>query len=257
MSIDNHHCEKVHVSLDVVWHGTSGKHDARMSELAASGCFIDSYGQEVLGETVSFKVHLPSGLWLPLKGEVIYREYPVGFELRFDELSNETKRAILEVVAAHGGKEARAILETLTAAEPQPANGTPICMSAVRKRLLVADDDPMTLMVLKAIGETVGYEVVSARDGQEAYQILQTDSDFHSAIFDMLMPRLNGLDLITYMKSNAQLSRIPVGLITAQQDPKIWDDTKAAGACAFLPKPFTPPQIQMLLSMLSNEGRAV
>ncbi|MDQ6786418.1 MAG: PilZ domain-containing protein, partial [Acidobacteriota bacterium] len=61
--------EEVNVSLEVVWQGFAGKYDARMSEISMDGCFIDSMGQETLGETVKFKVHLPSGVWASLQGE--------------------------------------------------------------------------------------------------------------------------------------------------------------------------------------------
>jgi hypothetical protein len=67
--------EQVAVSLDVVWHGTSGKYDARMSEISLEGCFIDSMGQEDCGrERSDFKVHLPAGPWVTLRGIVTNQE---------------------------------------------------------------------------------------------------------------------------------------------------------------------------------------
>ena len=80
------------------------------------------------------------------------------------------------------------------------------------------------------------------------------DSRFSAAIFDMMMPHMQGLDLILYMKGDERLCRIPVGMITAEQDPKIWDNSVAAGASVFLPKPFTPPQVQMMLRMLVSKS---
>jgi len=76
---------------------------------------------------------------------------------------------------------------------------------------------------------------------------------FCAAIFDMSMPHLQGLDLIVYMKADERLRRIPVGMITAEQDPKVWDDSIAAGASVFLPKPFAPPQVMMMLRMLATK----
>jgi CheY-like chemotaxis protein len=49
---------------------------------------------------------------------------------------------------------------------------------------------------------------------------LQHDADFSAAVFDMMMPHLLGMDLIHYMKTDARLSHIPIGMITAEQDPK-------------------------------------
>jgi CheY-like chemotaxis protein len=70
----------------------------------------------------------------------------------------------------------------------------------------------------------------------------------------MMMPHVQGLDLILYMKRDERLRAIPVGMITAEQDPKIWDDSVAAGANVFLPKPFSPPQVQMMLRMLVSKS---
>jgi CheY-like chemotaxis protein len=70
----------------------------------------------------------------------------------------------------------------------------------------------------------------------------------------MMMPHLQGLDLILYMKADERLRRIPVGMITAERNPKVWDDSIAAGACVFLPKPFTPPQVEMMLRMLASKA---
>ena len=240
--------EQVNVSLDVVWQGTSGKFDARMSEISLNGCFIDSMGQEIMGEIITFKVHLTTGHWITLQGEVVYQEYPIGFEVKFTNLMPENRQLLTQVIAAHGGKQAQQVLNQ------QAAKNIPIPAAPEFRRVLVADDDPMTLEIVKAIIEAQGYTVVSVKDGREAFRILQNDAQFSAAIFDMMMPHLDGLDLINYMKTDERLSGIPVGMITAEQDPKIWDDSVAAGASVFLPKPFSPPQIQMMLRMLVNKA---
>lgn len=236
--------EQVTVSLDVVWQGSAGKYDARMGEISLDGCFIDSKGQEIIGEMITFKVRLPSGIWVTIEGEVTAQEYPIGFEVRFTNLTTENRRLILEVVAAHGGKQAQQTLkdEVEKSVIVQVPEGV--------RRILVADDEAMTLGMLTAIIEAQGFQVVSASDGREAFRILQKDSDFCAALFDMMMPHLLGMDLIHYMKTDQRLSHIPIGMITAEQDPKIWDESVAAGAKVFLPKPFSPPQIQMMLRML-------
>jgi CheY-like chemotaxis protein len=241
--------EQVYVSLEVVWQGTAGKYDARMSEISMESCFIDSLGQEILGETINFKVHLPSGLWVTLQGKVVYQEYPIGFEVRFTNLTDENRRLLTQVVAAHGGKQAQQVLKE----EEEERNTVAEISQAASRRVLVADDEAMTLEIVKAIVESQGYKVITATDGREAFKILSQDADFSAAIFDMMMPHLDGLDLIHYMKTDARLGQIPIGMITAEQDPKIWDDSVAAGANVFLPKPFTPPQIQMMLRMLVSK----
>lgn len=238
--------DPVTVSLDVVWQGSAGKHDARMSEISMEGCFIDSITQgRTLGETVDFKVHLPDGPWVPLQGELINQEYPIGFGLRFTRLTDSDRKLLAQVVAAHGGKP-----EQMLVAQPEDEGVAAAPIQQQPRRVLVADDDALTLRMVTAIVETEGYVVAAASDGREALNILQQDANFSAAIFDMAMPHFQGLDLIRYMKADERLQQIPVGMITAEQDPKVWDDSVAAGARVFLPKPFTPPQVKMMLRML-------
>ena len=120
-------------------------------------------------------------------------------------------------------------------------------------RVLVADDDPVIRLLLTSILKNEGYTPVVVEDGREAYRVLQSDSDFKAAIFDMMMPHLEGVEIIRHMKTEKRLMRIPVGIITAEQDPKLWDDSIAAGAGIFLPKPFSPNQLQFMLRVLISK----
>src|SRR6187455_2427249 len=89
----------VTVSLDIVWQGSTGKQDARMSEISMEGCFIESMVQgRALGDIVEFKTHLPGGPWVSLQGELVEEEYPIGFGLRFRGLTDSDKRLLAEVV---------------------------------------------------------------------------------------------------------------------------------------------------------------
>ena len=119
-----------------------------------------------------------------------------------------------------------------------------------QRRILVADDDPAILRLVTAIVEKEGYAVVPARDGREAYKLLQTDSDFVAGIFDVVMPHIQGPELVRYMKTEKRLMKIPVMMMTAEQNPKLSSDSFSAGAVVFLPKPFTTAQLQIMLRML-------
>ncbi len=238
--------ENVFVTLDVVWHGSAGKFDARVGQISMEGCFVESMGQEVLGETIHLNVRLPSGVWVTLLGNVSSQEYPIGFEVRFTDLTRQNERLLMEVVAAHGGLNAQQMLreEGAQLAEIKSQREVP--------RILIADDDPMTLEMLKASIEIHGYEVVCAHDGREAFDLLKDDVGFTAMILDMAMPHLNGLGLIQYAKTDKRLQHIPIAMVTAEEDPKVWSDSIAAGVKVFLPKPFTAPQIRMMLRMLDN-----
>jgi CheY-like chemotaxis protein len=124
------------------------------------------------------------------------------------------------------------------------------------RRILVADDDPAILRLVTAIVEKEGYEVVPAKDGREAYQLLQKESDFLAGIFDVMMPHIQGPELVRYMRTEKRLMRIPVMMMTAEQNPKLSSDSFAAGAVVFLPKPFTTAQLQIMLRMLISKASA-
>lgn len=122
------------------------------------------------------------------------------------------------------------------------------------RRVLVADDDPAILRLVKTILEKENYDVVTARDGREAYKILQTDDNFTAGIFDVVMPHISGPELVRFMKTENRLMRIPVMMMTAEQDPKLSSDSFSAGAVVFLPKPFTTAQLNIMLQMLVGKS---
>lgn len=116
-----------------------------------------------------------------------------------------------------------------------------------KKPILIADDDPAILRLVKTIVEKEGFEVQMARDGKEAYKLLQSGEPFVAAIFDVVMPYIQGTELVRFMQSEDRLKSIPVIMMTAEQNPRISSDSFTAGAIAFLPKPFTTTQLQAML----------
>ncbi len=104
------------------------------------------------------------------------------------------------------------------------------------RRILVADDDPAILRLVTAILEKENFGV--------------------AAILDVVMPHISGPELVRFMKTEKRLMRIPVMMMTAEQDPKLSSDSFAAGAVVFLPKPFTTAQLHIMLQMLISKAQA-
>jgi two-component system chemotaxis response regulator CheY len=109
--------------------------------------------------------------------------------------------------------------------------------------------------VIARILTDAGYRVVLANDGREAHRILQVDADFRAAIFDERMTHLKDIDIIHHMQTDKRLIRIPVILMTADQEPSVQRDSFAAGALAFLLKPFTTQNVQTVLRLLRDGER--
>lgn len=116
-------------------------------------------------------------------------------------------------------------------------------------QILIADDDPAILRLVKAIVEKEGFEAVTVRDGREAYRLLNSGEPFAAAIFDVAMPYIQGTELVRHMQSEKRLMKIPVIMMTAEQNMKLSSESFSAGAVAFLPKPFTTSQMQVMLKM--------
>lgn len=121
--------------------------------------------------------------------------------------------------------------------------------SSAQPQVLIADDDPAILRLIKTIVEKEGFTVLAARDGKEAYKFLQSGEPLAAAIFDVVMPYIQGTDLVRYMQSEKRFMKIPVIMMTAEQNPRLSLESFSAGAIAFLPKPFTSSQLQAMVRM--------
>ncbi len=245
--------ERIAVSLEVVLEATSGIRSARISDISLGGCYVDSIGHVSIGETIFFRVHLPTGHWVQLHGEVIYCSSDSGFGLRFANLTPEENVLLEQVVMAHGGQVSPQQLPTGGGATEKPLEQA----AGRSRRVLIADDDPTIRHLMTAIIQKEGYVVTALQDGKAAYDILQSDVDYFVAIFDMVMPHMNGLQLVHYMRSSSGLKHIPVGIMTAEKDPTLWLESFAAGAGIFLPKPFTPAQMIYMLNVLISQRKEV
>lgn len=122
-------------------------------------------------------------------------------------------------------------------------------------RVLIADDDPVMRHLLVAVVKQQQCEAEVASDGREAYRILQADAKFRAAILDVSMPFLEGLDIVHYMRSEKRLMKIPIMIITAEENLRVMNDSFSAGATAFLPKPFTSDQLESAIRVLLHSQK--
>ncbi len=95
------------------------------------------------------------------------------------------------------------------------------------RRLLVAEDSLTTRTLMKSILETAGYEVVTAADGQQAWETLAKEK-FDLVVSDVDMPRMTGFELTKTIRGSRQFVNLPVILVTARHS----DEDKARGVGA-------------------------
>jgi DNA-binding response OmpR family regulator len=106
-----------------------------------------------------------------------------------------------------------------------------------RRLVLVADDDEDILQLLSFRLERAGYEIVLARNGDEALR-LALDLVPAVAILDVMMPGLDGFEVTRELRRNAATSKTPVILLTARAQASDIARGMAAGADEYVKKPF-------------------
>jgi CheY-like chemotaxis protein len=126
----------------------------------------------------------------------------------------------------------------------------------VRKKgyVLIADDDPAILYLVRALVEGEGFSAVTAMNGKEAFYILKSEREVVAAIVDVMMPFVKGTELVKFMQTHEKFKKIPVIMMTAEQSPKLPSKSFEAGAVAFLPKPFTNAQLRTMLRTFARRS---
>lgn len=84
-------------------------------------------------------------------------------------------------------------------------------------RVLIADDDRDARVLWSAVAEAENLQVIEAEDGREAIEILDRDSNFKLIILDVMMPYVEGYDVLKHIRSVERLKAIPVIISTADR----------------------------------------
>ncbi len=107
------------------------------------------------------------------------------------------------------------------------------------KKILIAEDEKEIIGLLSLYLESEGFSVISAEDGQEAYELFNRESP-DLLIADIMMPKKNGYDLIREIRKTSQ---IPIIVLSA----KNWGNDKILGlnigADVYITKPFDPLEV--------------
>jgi DNA-binding response OmpR family regulator len=109
----------------------------------------------------------------------------------------------------------------------------------LRPLVLVADDDPDILALVRFRLERDGYEVLSAPDGETALDLAMARTP-DLAVLDVMMPRLDGYEVTRKLREHGPTTTIPIILLTARvQEPDL-ERGFEAGADDYVTKPFSP-----------------
>ncbi len=124
-------------------------------------------------------------------------------------------------------------------------------MSTHPARLLVVDDDPINRRLLASYLQREGHEVVTANDGGAGWETVRREP-FDVVLLDVLMPELDGYEVLEHIRADADLRHLPVIMISSLDETDSIVRCIELGADDYLPKPFSPP----LLRARINAGLA-
>lgn len=117
------------------------------------------------------------------------------------------------------------------------------------KTILIVDDSASIRQVVSIALKGAGYEVIEAKDGQDALSKL-TGQRVHLIISDVNMPVMDGITFLKKVKTRPEYKFTPVIMLTTESAEGKKAEGQAAGAKAWVVKPFQPPQMLAAVSKL-------
>jgi two-component system sensor histidine kinase/response regulator len=120
-------------------------------------------------------------------------------------------------------------------------------------KVLIVDDEPLNLSVLGATLRAAGYDVRVAASGAEGYEAIQY-SPPDVVLLDVMMPHIDGFELLRRLRLDPRSARIPVIFLTALSDPELKARALRAGCVDFVTKPFAAADV--LRCIASHVGKA-
>ena len=115
--------------------------------------------------------------------------------------------------------------------------------------IVVADDDVDILELVALTLERVGHVVHRARDGEEALELVKREHP-DLAVLDVSMPKVDGFELTRRLRDDPETAGVRIVLLTALVQDADVSEGLAAGAHEYMPKPFSPQELQERIDAL-------
>lgn len=123
-------------------------------------------------------------------------------------------------------------------------------------KVLVVDDNPDAITILRSALEARGFIVDGANSGAAALDAVNTDS-FDVILLDVMMPEMSGLEVLDRLKANPSTAGIPVILVTAKTQDEDVISGYRVGADYYITKPFTTKQLLYGINLVLGLGDSV
>lgn len=116
----------------------------------------------------------------------------------------------------------------------------PLGMQPIQK-ILLAEDGTVDALLLRNILTRAGYHVVTVPNGARALEVLESDPDIDMVVTDVVMPEMDGAELLRTIRSRKNLARLPVVFVTATSDSTLVREALGLGLGGYILKPLTQP----------------
>jgi len=110
------------------------------------------------------------------------------------------------------------------------------------RKILVADDEPHILRVVKDKLANAGFTVMTATNGEEALEAARREKPA-LVLLDVMMPKMNGFDVCRALRAEADFKNVPILLLTARGQEVDRQMGLDAGASEYITKPFSPREL--------------
>ena len=110
------------------------------------------------------------------------------------------------------------------------------------KKILVADDEPHILRIVKDKLSNAGFSVIAVTNGEEAFASAKNETP-DLILLDVMMPKMNGFEVCKKLRQEAAFTSTPIILLTARGQESDMKTGFDAGATEYITKPFSPRQL--------------
>ena len=118
-------------------------------------------------------------------------------------------------------------------------------------KFLVVDDSKTMIRIVSNTLTRLGYtNIVTALDGQEAWDALSANQDVNVILTDWDMPNVNGLQFVKMVRADERYKDIPIAMITTESGKGVVITALKAGVSNYIVKPFTPQVLKEKLSTM-------
>jgi len=118
------------------------------------------------------------------------------------------------------------------------------------KTILIVDDSSSLRTVVRMSLARAGYDVLEAGDGVQGLAALEQAPKVHLIVSDVNMPNMDGITFVGKVKQHPRHKFVPVVMLTTEGQDAKKQEGRAAGAKAWIVKPFNPPQLLDAVSKL-------